>query len=318
VRARNEVVVYPKVAGRVVHVNVDVGQSVHAGDVLASLESTDQQLRAKQADAQLQLAKAGLESAKVQQEHAKSSFERAEALFKKGAMAQADFENADNGKKMADVGVHQAEAQVAGAQAALDVANQAVADTRVTALVSGIVAKRSVEAGSQATVPQALFHIQDMSSLKMEGTVSAAEVARLKKGMAVKVTVDELSGDVVTGELTQIAPTLESDTRRAHVEVTLKPGHGLMPYMFGHAEISFGEKAGVLVVPAQAVLTVGGDSLVYALRSGKAVAVKAHFGARHDNSVIVEEGLAEGDQVIISGDTGLKDGIHVVVAGQKI
>ncbi|HEY1100362.1 MAG TPA: biotin/lipoyl-binding protein, partial [Myxococcota bacterium] len=125
VKANNDVQVLPKSPGRVTRVFVDVGAVVKAGDVLATIEAVDMALRVKQSDAQLKQAQAGLEQAKLQQGTAKRAFERAKALRDKGAMTQLDFEQAESGASLGDVGILSAQAQVALAEANLGLAQKA-------------------------------------------------------------------------------------------------------------------------------------------------------------------------------------------------
>jgi RND family efflux transporter MFP subunit len=317
VRAQNEAVVFAKMPGRVTRIAVEVGQAVKAGDVLAVLEANDLAWRVKQAEAQVKQAQAGLENAKVQQKTATSSWERAQALHGKKATSDAEFEQAEAGFHLAGVGVQAAEAQVALAEAALGLANQAFADSRITTPIAGVVAKKNVDMGAQANPGQAAFVVQDQSSLKVQGSVPASDVARLKKGQSVRISVDELPGRLLEGQLSSIAPTLDSDTRRALVEVGLKPAEGLLPYMFGHAEIDFGRQEGVLVVPAAAVVATADGAVVYAVKDGKVKLVKPKLAGRVENEFVVEDGLSAGDRVIVSGDTGLRDGIAVAVAGES-
>jgi membrane fusion protein (multidrug efflux system) len=315
VKAQNEVQVLPKSPGRVTQVRVDVAAVVEAGDVLADIEAIDMSLRVKQADAQLQAARAGLEQAKVQQLAAHRGFERAQSLKAKGAMSQIDFEGAETGSKLSDVGILAAEAQVALADANLGLVQKAFEDTRITTPIAGVVTKKMVNVGTFANPAMPAFAVQDQSSLKLEGTVPAAYVAQLKSGMKVAIVVDELPGRSFEGTLTRVAPTLEQETRRGAIEVSLAPAKDLLPYMFGRAQIAFGNTADVLVVPSSAVLSIAGQPGVYVVRNEKAALVRPRLGAKHDNDVVVEEGLVVGDTVVVSGDAGLKDGANVHVSG---
>lgn len=315
VKAQNEVQVLPKSPGRVTNVKVDVGAVVKAGDVLATVEAVDMSLRVKQAEAQTQAARAGLEQAKVQQAGALRSFERAKNLHDKGSLSQSDFEQAENGHKLADVGVMGAEAQVALAEANLAIVQKAFDDTRITSPIAGVVTKKMINLGTFANPAAPAFAVQDQSSLKLEGTVPAAFVAQLKTGMKVEVLVDELPGRSFEGNVSRIAPTLEQETRRGAIEVSLAPAKDLLPYMFGRAQIAFGNTADVLVVPTSAVLSVAGQPGVYVVKNDKAALVRPRLGAKHDNDVVVEEGLSAGDRVVVSGDAGLKDGAQVNVSG---
>ena len=315
VKAQNEVQVLPKSPGRVTQVRVEVGAVVKAGDVLAVVEAIDMALRVKQADAQLQAARAGLEQAKVHQTAAQRSFERAQSLKAKGAMSQIDFEGAETGSKLADVGILGADAQVALADANLGLVQKAFEDTRITTPIAGIVTKKMVNIGTFANPAMAAFAVQDQSSLKLEGTVPAGYVAQLKGGMKVAILIDELPGRTFDGAVSRIAPTLEQETRRGAIEISLAPAPDLLPYMFGRAQIAFGNTADVLVVPSSAILSIAGQPGVYVVRNDKAALVRPRLGAKHDDDVVVEEGLVVGDTVVVSGDAGLKDGANVHVTG---
>ena len=317
IRAKNEVAIFPKMGGRVTKVNAEVGQLVKAGDTLAFLENAELFLHAKQAEAQLAAARAGLESATVQSDLAATGFGRADALHKRGSLSQAELDGANAQRRMAAVGVQSAGAQVALAEAALGLANQALADARVTTPIAGIVSKRLVDTGAQTSPAMTLFTVQDQSALKMEGTVAATEVPLLKSGLAVSVAVDELPGKAFEGVVSQVAPTLEQETRRARIEVSLKPAAGLLPYMFGHASVSFGERAALLTVPAQAVLTSTDGPRVFTVNNGKVRLVKPQLASRSGDDYVVESGLVEGDSVVVSGDAGLQDGIAVAVVGDS-
>ena len=315
VKAMNEVQVLPKSPGRVTAVRFEVGAVVKAGDVLALVEAIDMALRVQLATAQRQVAAAGLEQARVQQGAALRAFERAQNLKDKGSLSQIDFEQAENGHRLADVGVMGAAAQVALADANLALVQKAFEDTRITTPIAGIITKKIVNVGTFANPAAPAFWVQDQSSLRLEGTVPAAYVAQIKSGMKVQVLVDELEGRVFDGTVSRIAPTLEPETRRGAIEVSLAPAKDLLPYMFGHALIAFGNTKDVVVVPSSAVVSVAGLPGVYIVKNAKAELVRPRLGPKHDNDFVVEEGLVVGDTVVISGDAGVKDGGTVAVSG---
>lgn len=260
-------------------------------------------------------AKAGLDQATVQAEQAGRGFERATALREKGAMSQLDFENAEAGKKLAGVGVQAALAQVALAESNLALVQKSFDDTRITTPIAGVVTKKMVNVGTMANVGSPSFAVQDQSALKMEGTVPAAYVPLLKLGMSVEVAVDELPGRSFAGTISRLAPTLEQETRRGAIEIALKPAPGLLPYMFGRATIAFGSSADVIVVPNEAVLSIGGQPAVYVVQGDVAKLVRPKLGVRQADDVVVEDGLSVGDAVVISGAAGLADGVKVKRVG---
>ena len=311
IKPRNEATVFAKMPGRITRVHVELGQIVKAGAPLASIDGSDLVLRVRQADAQLAAAMTGLDNAKIQEEQAARIFARASSLREKGSMSQMEFEQAESGAKLAKAGVQAASSQVALADAARNLAQKAFSDTLVTAPFNGVVAKKSAQIGSEANPGQPLFTVQDQSGLKLEGTVPAAFVPRLAPGLAVAIIIDELPGKIFSGSVARIAPSLDADTRRGAIEIAVDKGDGILPHMFARAEIAFGKSADAIVVPASAVLTVGGEDSLYVVRDGRAVLVRPRIRTRYLDDVIIDEGVEVGDKVIISGSAGLKDGIQV-------
>ncbi|MCC7072548.1 MAG: efflux RND transporter periplasmic adaptor subunit [Deltaproteobacteria bacterium] len=314
VKALNEVMVLPKMPGRVTRVEVEVGQTVKAGGVLAAVEAGDAALRSKQAEAQVQAANAGLAQAKLQEATAQRGFARAQALKDKGAMSQSDFEQAESGVALTRVGVQAASAQVALAESNLALAYKAIGDTRITAPFAGVITKKLVTLGGMASPMSPAFALQDQSSLKLEGTVPASFVSRVEPGMKVQVTIDELPGKVFEASVTRIAPSLDQETRRGAIEIALAKPEGVLPNMFARAEIAFGSTANVVVVPATAVQSIGGEPAVYLYRDDRAVLVRPRLGIKHMDDIVVDEGVAAGDMIIVSGPAGLKDGVRVTVS----
>ncbi|OGQ13293.1 MAG: hypothetical protein A2138_27990 [Deltaproteobacteria bacterium RBG_16_71_12] len=311
VKAKNEVQVLPKMPGRVTRVLVEVGQVVKAGETLAAVEQSDVLLRVKQAEAQLQATRVGIEQAKVQEANAARAFARAKALHDKGSLSQADYEQAETGQTLAGVGVRAAEAQVALADANLGMAQKALDDTRITAPIAGVITRKSINIGAMAAPGMPAFALQDQSALRLDGAVPAAYVPRIEPGMKAAVSVDELPGRSFEGTVTRIAPSLEQETRRGAIEIALANAEGVLPYMFARAEIAFGSTANMVVVPASAVQSVGGEPALYLVKDEHAVLVRPRLGSKHLDDVIVEEGVEAGDLVVVSGPAGLKDGVRV-------
>lgn len=314
VKAANEVHVLPKMPGRVTRVVVEVGQHVRAGETLAAVEATDVLLHVKQAEAQLLATRAGVEQAKVQEANAQRGYARAKALREKGSMSQADFEQAETGQTLAGVGVRAAEAQVALAEANLGLAQKALDDTRITAPIAGVITRKTINVGAMAAPGMPAFALQDQTSLRLEGTVPAAYVPRIEPGMKVAVVIEELPGKTFEGTVARIAPSLEQETRRGAVEIALAKPEGVLPYMFARAEIAFGSTADVVVVPSSAVHSIGGEPAVYLVKDQHVVLVKPRLGVKHLDDVVVEEGIAAGDMVVVSGSAGLKDGARVATS----
>jgi RND family efflux transporter MFP subunit len=312
IRPRNEVDVFTKVPGRVEEVRVQVGDRVKTGQVLAVIEHREISLHGDQAQAQLQAALAGLERANIGLETAAATYKRYEALRNENAVPQAEFERIESAHREARAGVMAAESQVATARAAVDLTAEAENNSRVTTPISGTVTRRLVSVGAQAAPGAPLFQVQDIAALKLESAVVASDFARLRAGQDVRVTVIDLPGNVFLGKLATLSPSLDPQTRRAAVEITISNPEGrLLPNMFGQAVIEVGRTTATLAVPERALVSLPSGPVIYVVRNGKAVEIQPRLGGIEDGFVAVESGLGQGENVVIAGQTTLRNGVAV-------
>lgn len=298
VRPRNEVDIFPKVGGRILTLDAQVGDVVKPNQLLANIEAKEIAWQARAAGAAQQLAEANLKGAKL-------NFDRTEVLFKGGAAPQAQIDGAG-------VQLSLAQAQAAQAAAAAGLAAQAVENARVVSPIAGTVTRRGVNVGAQVGPQSPMFTVQDLAALKLEGAVDAAGYARLAKNKEAQVMVDALPGQHFKGKVTLLSPSLDAQTRRAAVELEVDNSEGkLLSNMFAHADIVLGRLTNALVIPREAVLDAAGGAIVFRLKDGKAEAVRPRLGPSDGTRVAVLEGLSEGDQVAVTAIAALSDGASV-------
>ena len=301
VRPRNEVDLFAKVPGKIEALNAQVGDRVKAGQSLASIEHKEIAWQAKAAQAAVQVARANLDGARL-------DFDRTQALFKGGSAPQAQLD-------AAKVRLALAEAQAAQAEASAGLAQQQVDNARVESPISGTITRRPVNLGVQVGPQAPLFTVQDVATLKLEASVDAAGFARLTKGTEAAVTVDALPGQTFSGKVTLLSPSLDPVTRRATVELEIDNASGkLMPNMFAHADIAVGHLPGALTLPKEALYEAAGGAELFRIRDGKAQLVRPKLGPSDSTRVAVLEGLAEGDEVAVTGQASLADGAAVRAA----
>jgi RND family efflux transporter MFP subunit len=294
----------PKISGKVVKLNFDVGDKVHAGDVLAVLESTNVR-------AQLDEAQAGLSEA--EREYARQS-----ALWKQGVASRAGYDAA--------------EAQVQAARARVDQIRINMRDMAVRAPFDGTIAAKTTEVGEvissvmmgqvAGTLPAgAICTIVDLNTLEVEADVNESSIAQLREGQPAEVTVDAFPGRKWRGVLRQIIPT--ADRAKATVKVKVKivdPGDRLLPEMSATANFLNTQRTDAelhepakLWLPKRAIVdgkvaVIGADNHVQ-LRS-------VQTGDARESLVEIRSGLREGERVVTYGVEQLKDG-QLVRPGER-
>lgn len=310
IRARNAVEVHPEQPGRIDSVRARVGDRVRAGQILATIEHDEVAWQAKAAQAAAEVARANLTGARL--EHA-----RARELHEGGAAAPAQLD-------AARVRLALAEAQLAQAEAAAGLAEERVAKARIVSPIAGVVTRRPIDVGAQVGPQTAAFAVEDLSALKLESAVDAAEWARIALGAVAQVSVDALPGEAFRGSVVLRSPSLDPATRRAAIEIEIENGSGrLLPGAFAHAELAAGRVQGALLAPREAVVDAPGGAVLWRLAEGRAEAVKPRLGATDGRQVVVLDGLSEGDLVAIAGQAllghgapaNLAEGIRTASAG---
>jgi len=314
IRPQSEAPIFTKVPGRVAEVLVGVGDQVEADQVLAVIEHREIELQSDQANAGVQVAEAQLERARIGLDAATAAFNRLEGLRDDGAIPQSEFEKIEYGLRDAKASMMAAEAGVATARAAAALAAQMVENSSVTTPIAGTVTHRLVNVGSPAGQTMPVFQVQDLSVLKLDSNATSTDFARLAVGQDVEVTVADLPGVVFPGTVATLSPSLNPMTRHAAVEIAISnPDGRLLPNMFATGVIEVEKLEAVPAIPEKAVLTLEEGAVVFAVRDGRAVKVQPVLGAKDQGFVALESGLAVGDVVIVSGQSGVRDGEAVSV-----
>lgn len=235
-----------QVSGRVMKLNADFNSIVKRGDLIAELDTSIYAAKVKAAEGELVGAKA---SAMWKRQNLAR---KKELLPLRGVMA-LDVEQA-----VAELG--QAEATVTIREAALDQARTDLGYCSITAPVDGIVVSRKVDAGQTVVAAMntpVLFTLaQDIKKMRINATVSEADIGRVKMGQKVDFTVDAFPDDVFDGQVVQvrISPTTKENVVTYETLIDVEnPEQRLFPGMTADVSILTAEKSGVLKVPNTAL-----------------------------------------------------------------
>lgn len=271
-----------QLSGVLLSVNVEEGDQVREGQVLAEVDVRELEAQVKSAEAALKLAE--------------SNFSRSDQLFKQQIITAAEFERD--------------RAALESARATREQLTTRLGYARITAPTSGIVTEKRVEAGDIVSGQTRLFSVADVSTLVTRVQVSELEVTSLKVGDRVRLTVDALHGAAVEGRIRRIFPAADSATRLVPVEVALAGStlQRLRPGYTVRATFHLDQRTDALLVPSRAISGPAGARAVFLVRAGKIVRQAVSVGPDIDGRSEVYDGLAEGDSVIVSGTSMLREG----------
>jgi len=305
IRPAFEVNVYSKVPGRIIEsLPVEKGDFVKRGALLAALED-------RTIGAQIDEAKAVLEVGETNLEVIEKDCIRMESLYRENALAKQKLDHINAERKSAA-------AQIRRAEAVLNQLMVLYRDHRIYAPITGYVSARYVDRGALSSVMQPIIRISSEDVVKVVTSVTEKDFPLLKKGMKVEVTVDAFPERVFTGTVSVINPTLDPATRSGEVEIHI-PNRNLLlrSGMFAHIKLHLGGKMALVIERDSLNRLAGtGNYYVYVVEKGKAVLKNVKTGLSQGNYVEIIDGLRDGEEVVVRGQTRLRDGVDILVQHQ--
>ncbi|MEI8573604.1 efflux RND transporter periplasmic adaptor subunit [Methylomonas sp. EFPC1] len=287
-------------------VNVQIGEAVKKGQVLATFSDESVLADVAQARGVVAEAEANLAEARL-------NAERARKVSVSGALSAQQVDQYLTGAKTA-------EAKLQSAKAQLDAQLLRLKYTKVLASDDGVISARSATLGAVATKGQELFRLIRQNRLEWRGELTAAEMTQLKPGNKVRVEVPNVGS--IDGEVRFLAPTLDVQNRNGLVYVDLPRAAqtGLRAGMFARGEFELGSSA-ALTVPQEALSLRDGFSYVFLLTEqtedrARVKQVKVQLGRRNGDQVEILAGVAAEDRLVAGGASFLADGDSVRVVTQ--
>ncbi|MGR2920456.1 efflux RND transporter periplasmic adaptor subunit [Acinetobacter sp. 1125_18A] len=303
IAAWQEVVIGSELSGqRITKVNVNVGDSVQRGQVLAEINS--ESIRAE-----LATAKANYAEAKAVLADASINNQRIQQLKNTGAISQQEATKYLTSQTTAQARLDAAKAQIDSNQLRLT-------QTQVIAPDHGVISARTATVGSLAQTGQELFRLIRDNRLEWRAEVTSTDLYKLKKGMTAHIISPDPSRSAVSGSVRMIAPVIDPQTRYGLVYVDIPTTDAVRMGMFVKGEFDLGEKP-ALTVPQTAVLLRDGFSYVFIVnKDNRVTQQKVTLGRRLNDRVEIVD-LAANTQLVASGTGFLSDG-DLIKRGQAI
>ena len=303
--ASRQVSIVPTVPGKVTDFNFDVGDEVHQGAVLFTVDTVD-------LNNSLRAAEAGYNVAKLATANAKNTYENNKLLFDEGIISKAEFDQIKYAYEAA-------EAQLASTQVQMDTLKKSIADCAVKSPLTGVVTQRNVEIGGFASSASPAFVVMDLSTIKVEVGVSEQVLNTINIGDKVDVTMTAVSDLPLEGIVSTVSPAAgQTGMYTVKIELDNKDGvikSGMM------AEVNFTAESAedTIVLPRNAVITKEDETYVYVVEKGVAKKVMVELGIEAADTIEITKGLKDGDNVVTKGQTYISDGeeVNVVNADGK-
>ena len=271
----------PQMSGRITKINVEIGDNVTKGQVLAEMDKTS------------------LLQAQLQLQNQEVELQRLKSLYEEGGLSQSDYD------------AIQLQYNVLKTQV-----DNLLENTTLRSPINGVVSARNYDVGDMYAMSAPLFTVEQIVPVKLLIGVSETDYSKVKKGDSVTVTADAIPDKTFYGKVNRIYPTVDPATRTFTVEVKIDNAYKtLRPGMFARATINFGSNNNVVIPDVAVVKQQGsGERFVYVLNEDNTVTYKkVVLGRRMGAEYEVLEGLEDGDKIVIGGQIRLKDGVKVIV-----
>lgn len=271
----------PQMAGRITKINVEIGDFVKAGQILAEID------------------KAQLLQAQLQLQNQEVELQRLKSLYEAGGLSQSDYD------------AIQMQYNVLKTQV-----DNLVENTTLRSPINGVVTARNYDVGDMYAMSMPIFTVEQIVPVKILVGVSESDYSKVKKGDSVEITADAIPGKTFYGKVNRIYPTVDPATRTFTIEVKVDNNYRtLRPGMFVRATVNFGKNNSVVIPDVAVVKQQGsGERFVYLLNEDGTVSYqKVVLGRRMGAEYEVLEGIQDGAKVVTGGQIRLKDGIKVIV-----
>jgi membrane fusion protein, multidrug efflux system len=299
-----EVSIGAEIDGIVKSVKADEGTAVSRGMLLATIDDIEYSQGVLSAQAALKQAEASLANAKVE-------FSRKDALYKEELVTKQQYDDVSTRLALA-------ESDVEKVRAALSIAKQKLAKTRIYAPLSSRVKEKLVSEGDFVKNGTRLFTLIQPNPLKLRFFVSERDVGRMKVGQDVSVKVDAFSDKEFKGKVSIVFPSLDEKTRTLSIEALVPDKEGMLkPGLFARVISYTGGMKDTIVVPNTALLYEGDQIRTYVIEGDRAKERLVKLGNKYGDEIEILEGIKEGDKVVTAGQQGLSEGAKVNYQGAQ-
>jgi RND family efflux transporter MFP subunit len=301
VKAGISSIVASRIMGTVTAVYVRAGDSVNAGQLLATIDDRD-------ATQKVRAAEQALKAAGQNKAMADLTYRRYKKLHDEKALSRQEIDQIETQKKAADAGYEQAAAGLEEAQIWRGF-------SRITAPASGLVADKRIDPGSMAIPGMPLFTIESGGNFLLESAVDESLSGKLTTGMEADIYIESLNLST-KGKISEIVPAVDPSTRTFLVKIAL-PDKRLRSGLFAKVRLPKGERE-TLIVPRRAIVEKGQLTGLYAVNDDGVVTYRlVRTGKVYGNSLEILSGLNAGERIVTEGLERAVDGGRIAAGAAR-
>ncbi len=271
----------PQTIGRIQKINVEVGDFVKAGQIVAEID------------------KVNLLQAELQMKNNEVEYQRLKGLYEAGGLSKSDLDAIELAYNVSKTSYE-----------------NLLENTVLRSPIDGVITARNYDKGDMFSMGQPIYTVEQIVPVKLYVGISESDYTKIKKGDTVEITTEAFPGKVFYGKVNRLNPTLDASTHTFDIEVVVENKYkSLRPGMYARVTVKFGTTNNV-VVPDVAVVkqTGSGERFIYVLNDDNTVSyTNVKVGRRMGAEYEIIEGIEDGATIVTSGQARLKDGIKVSI-----
>jgi len=331
--------IYSRAAGYLKTLNVDIGDRVQRGQLLAVIEAPDLDATVQQQRSLLEISKSALNTARSQLALQQATYDRVHVLVQHGVLSQQDDDVALAALKAAADAVQSAENNVSAATSALEHWTVLASYEQVRAPIDGTVTARNVEVGSlvssvgagegltpsTTSVPSnsggpptggaqggELFQIANTHNLRTFISVPEEYAMNVQTGQQATLMFSEMPGQQFSGKIIRSSDSLTQQTRTLLLEVQIQdPQRRLRPGMFTSVQLHFNVQNPGILISGDSVIPRAQGQFVAVVDNDIVHLQQVHVGRDLGTQVYVTTGLRNGDKIVVNPSDNAQEGLRV-------
>ncbi len=269
----------PQTSGRIKEINVEVGDFVKEGDVLAQID------------------RANLEQAELQMKNNEIEYERLKSLYEVGGLSKSDLDAMELSYNVSKTTYE-----------------NLLENTVLTSPITGVISARNYDVSDMYSMGSPIYVVEQIVPVKLYIGLSEGDYTKIKKGDTVELSVEAFPGRTFTGKVNRLDPTLDAATHTFKAEILVtNTDRALRPGMFARVTVSLGFNNSPIIPDMSVNKQLGsGEKYVYVLNDDNTVSYQpVVLGYRMGSEYEVLSGVKDGDKVVYNGQTQIKDGVTV-------
>ncbi len=317
VRASQRTEVGAQVSGKIISLNVKLGQAVKKGDLIAEIDASNQSNSLSTAEASLASYQAKLKSAQVALEVAQSNYTRLSKLYKSDSASLSDLETAKNTLASAKATVDEVKSQIQTAQISVNDAKTNLNYTQIISPMDGIIVSVPVSVGqtvnSNQTSPT-IVQVADLSKMLIKLEISEGDIAQVQEGQEIRFTTLAEPNRTYQSKIDTVDPALTTLTDNNYTE---ESGNTEAVYYYANAlvdnadnrlrigmtvqgQVNIAKRENVLVVPTSTLKKKGDKTTIQVLNNNQVEEKDIQTGLSDSQYTEVISGINEGEQVVVT------------------